>query len=183
MAPILDGEKRGWGVPTLDPYDNEYEDEELEQDEVGERHIDDGHWLDSGEYRSTNSFLHELHTLHQHRVSNCPTSSPLASSSQIRQPTSSQSSPLRPSIRFSPSGYDNVPTKSALPPISELSANVTSLYEELDVQRSLHGHDGGNMMIVDEVQMVKERYEDTNRLLGSLVLSRRRELQGSPDQT
>jgi len=179
LAPVLDGEKRGWGISHLESYDDEEQVEELQQDLEQNIIEDEGQSHDSGMYKSANSFLHDLHALYQHRLtfSSSSTSTPSSSNptSQQRQPSSS---PLRtPSSQPS---YDNTPMKSNLPPISELSS-ISSFDQDLNTQKE--ECDVGDGMTSYEVQRVKERYEDTNRLLGSLVLSRRRELQGAPDGT
>jgi len=183
LAPVLDGEKRGWGIPHQESYDDD--DDETELQEYPERTDveNEAQSQDSGMYKSTNTFLHDLHALHQHRLifSGSSTSTPSSSnlSSQQRQ---ASSSPLRtPSSQYSQSSYDNTPTKFNLPPISERSS--ISSFDDQDLNTEKDGCDVGDGMTLCEVQRVKERYEDTNRLLGSLVLSRRRELQGGPDGT
>ncbi|KIM84570.1 hypothetical protein PILCRDRAFT_818149 [Piloderma croceum F 1598] len=165
MAPVLDGEKRGWGVPVPDVYEDEYDEEEeeiqeeLEQSGFGGGLAVEEQWRDSGMYKSTNSFLHDLHALHQHRLiasSSSTPSSPNPLSQQQRQ--SSSSSSFRPSSK---------------------RLRMPSFDHDLTAQRGLDGHAVEDLIPLGEERMVKERYEDTNRLLGSLVLSRRRELQGS----
>jgi len=173
MAPVLDGEKRGWGVPIPEVYEDEYDEEEEEIEEgqeqpgVGGRAEGlavEGKWRDSGMYKSTNSFLHDLHASHQHRLiasSSSTPSSPNPLSQQQRQ-QQQQSSLSSSSLRS-----------------SSKRLHVPSFDHNLTAQRGLDGHAVENTMPLGEERMVKERYEDTNRLLGSLVLSRRRELQGS----
>jgi len=147
MAPVLDGEKRGWGVPILEDCDDECDDEEEFQEEPEEAGAEGGEsWQDSGMYKSTNSVLHDLHALHQHRFVTSTSSTPSPDlSCQQRQLSLPPSSPLRP----------------------------TNLIAQKDLDRL-----EGDGITTGELQRVMERYEDTNRLLGSLVLLRRRELQG-----
>jgi len=175
MAPVLDGEKRGWGIPVREVYEDEYGDddeiqEELEQPcaEGGDLAVEE-QWRDPGMYKSTNSILHDLHALHQHRLitSSSPMPSSSNPSSQQQQPSLSSSS-LRPSSsKYIPPSYDNILTKSTLPPLSE-RLRILPFDHDLIVQRGLDRHAVGDMMPSGEERMVKERYEDTNRYILSL---------------
>jgi len=175
LAPVLDGEKRGWGTPQNESNDDGYEEDEFQEEQEQDVVEDEGQWRDSGMYKSTNSFLHDLHALHQHRLtfSTPSTPSPSRPSSQQRHRSSS---PLRTSSQHTHSNFNDVPmaTKSTLPPILERS-NIPPSDQGVNEQKNV---DVGDGITSWEVQRVKERYEDTNKLLGSLVLSRRRELQG-----
>lgn len=136
--PVLDGEVRGWGMRRGVESDSE---EDYEDDEP----VSQGStsWQDSsttGEYKDANSFLHDLHALHQHRF--------LFAS----HPSNQYSCP--PTTY--PTGKPIMPQVSQRPP--NRHKNDVSTIPEMEVER------------------VKERYEDTNKLLGSLFLSRRREL-------
>ena len=154
LAPILDGEKRGWAIHRQDSYDENELEEEVEQSVVEV----EGQWRDSGMYKSTNSFLYDLHALHQHRLNFSRLSTPSSSnqSNQHRQPSLSQSS------------YSNTLTKPTLPLISK-ETNISSFDDDFITQKNIHGCNmGGAADIEDgttsyEVQRVKERYEDTNR--------------------
>lgn len=183
MAPVLDGEKRGWGVPIPEVYEDEYDEEEEEIEEgqeqpgVGGRAEGlavEGKWRDSGMYKSTNSFLHDLHASHQHRLiasSSSTPSSPNPLSQQQRQQqqqSSLSSSSLRSSSsQYIPPSYDDMLTKSTLSPLSE-RLHVPSFDHNLTAQRGLDGHAVEDMMPLGEERMVKERYEDTNRYILSL---------------
>src|ERR1700720_1031424 len=66
LAPVLDGEKRGWATSQKETYEDEEEEVLEEQEQNIVENV--GQWRDSDIYKSTNSFLHELHALHQHRL-------------------------------------------------------------------------------------------------------------------
>jgi len=91
----------------------------------------------AGAYKSVNAFLHDVHTLHQHRL-------------LFSFP------PPQKSLHHQIS--DRPPAKY----ITQLPGDAT--------RRS------GDIAEAEESERVKQRYEDTNKLLGSLVLSRRREI-------
>jgi len=174
VAPVLDGQSRGWN--RKEPDDSEEDEEDMSQDDEQEIVTIEGRkdeWQAGAgeEYKSTNNLLRELHVLQQHKLmfSNRSSSSPspsLYSSAQSNRPSPQSQGP------------NGMPTKSFVPPLSESprthpsdgydSKGATNQYiPNVDVQAERN-----------EVQRVKERYEDTNRLLGSLFLSRRRELLG-----
>ncbi|KAK7064417.1 hypothetical protein R3P38DRAFT_2824372 [Favolaschia claudopus] len=102
------------------------------------------------EYESANTFLHDLHALHRHRLI---FSSPL---------------PQYPPIEQTPAPHRD---KSQLPPTLEYSSM------SFDKQDLSGFRDRGLGVPVKEAESVKERYEDTNRLLGSLFLTRRKQLE------
>jgi hypothetical protein len=175
MAPVLDGEKRGWGVPVTEVYEDEYDDEEEIQEELEQPGVGGGggedltaeeQWRDSGMYKSTNSFLHDLHALHQHRLIASSSSTPSSPSPLSQQQQSSLSSSSLPSSssQYIPPSYNNMLTKSTLPPLSERLC-IPSFDHDLIAQRGLDGHAVGDMMPLGEERMVKERYEDTNRYI------------------
>lgn len=155
LAPVLDGEKRGWAIHHQDSYDDNELEEEVEQCVVG----DEGQWRDSGMYKSTNSFLNDLHALHRHRLNFSRLSTPSSSnlSNQHRHPSS-----------LSQSSYSNTLIKPTLPLISK-ETSIPSFDDDFITQKNLRGCNmGGPADIGDgttsyEVQRVKERYEDTNR--------------------
>lgn len=204
FAPVLDGALRGWGTMGAAAFEEEYPEEEEEVDELrsegGNR--EGGLETRSGDregavevYKSTNSLLHDLHTLQQfHRLASgsFSSSSPRASAQQHRPPSPPQ----------------HTYSKGVLPHISERphqSSHSNPSISGLGDQKCITtGTSAGGMD--PKVQRVKERYEDTNRyalypfffshlissffsdggvydadgsarLLGSLFLSRRRELE------
>lgn len=106
------------------------------------------------EYMQTNSLLYELHVLNQHRlmfVNSDHRSAPLASLRTTNIPASTPDE------------------KSLITEISKCPACPADMWtSEMSPATTAH-----------EAQSVWERYEGTNRFLGSLFLSRRRELQTS----
>ena len=148
-APILDGEKRGWGV-GMDNNELEdggaysYDDDDDDDSEGRGELAGKGQREDFGAaetYKSTNSILHDLHALYQHRMMFSNFSSPTSPPSQ---PYPASSSSLLPSSSLNQPYKINyhVPAKSMPPPISDRPPT------------GLDPH---------EVHRVKERYENTNR--------------------
>ena len=137
VAPVLDGEKRGWRAEM----DNELEDKYSYEDDDSEgREIaGEGQEEDFGAaetYKSTNSILHDLHALYRHRMRMSPNSTSMPTSLQP-YPASLSSSLNHPLYKFS----HHTAAKSILQPISDHPPGLGPF----------------------EVQRVKERYEDTNR--------------------
>lgn len=170
VAPVLDGEWRGWGRGLRcheKPCDNEdYEDEEEEYSRKGSDAAKGGEAderLDglAGIYKSTNSFLHDLHALNQHRLifSNPPPPSVPSS-----PPTQHLQSPAQSRPAASRYHDSKLPAKPALTPISELCQRIPAYFPE-----SSKGFEDG--MHLGEVQKVKERYEDINRYSIKLIPS------------
>ncbi|KAJ7357132.1 hypothetical protein DFH08DRAFT_475047 [Mycena albidolilacea] len=156
LPPSLDGQSRR---PTFHTEDDgeEDDDDDDDVDMSGQYNQPDSTTVTSAvhntQYESANTFLHDLHALHRHRLI---FSSP---SSTLLQPG------LSP-----PRTQD----KSHPPPIAD--------YPRIpDKQDSSGMHDFGRGF-VEEVESVKERYEDTNRRLGSLFLTRRKQLDPGPHQ-
>ena len=147
-APILDGEKRGWGVEMDNnefedggaySYDDDDDDSEGRGELAGKGQREDFGAAET--YKSTNSVLHDLHALYQHRMMFSDFSSPTSPPSQ---PYPASSSSLLPSSSLNQPYKINyhVPAKSMPPPISDRPPT------------GLDPH---------EVHRVKERYENTNR--------------------
>ncbi|KAJ7900106.1 hypothetical protein B0H14DRAFT_1549401 [Mycena olivaceomarginata] len=148
LPPSLDGQSRR---PTFHTEDDGEEDDDDDVDMSGQYNQPGSTTVTSAahntQYESANTFLHDLHALHRHRLI---FSSP---PSTLLQPG------LSP-----PHAQD----KLHLPPIAD--------YPRIpDKQDSSGMHDFGRGF-VEEVESVKERYEDTNRRLGSLFLTRRKQL-------
>lgn len=181
LPPILDGGSRGWG--RLDHQEDE-EDEEYtsERDDTGD--TGGNRPEDQNEYKQANNVLHELHTLHQHRL----IFAPHVSQDFPYHKHSAISSILPPDIQHRNFGSDAYTSER---PISQDGRNPGPYSE---VQHM------GSHTSKDEVLCVTERYEDTNkfspslsqlrmlvltffsqRLLGSLFLSRRRQLHSLED--
>jgi hypothetical protein len=171
LPPSLDGQSRRPTFHTED--DGEEDDDDDDVDMSGQYNQPGSTTVTSAahntQYESANTFLHDLHALHRHRLI---FSSP---PSTLLQPG------LSP-----PHAQD----KSHLPPIAD--------YPRIpDKQDSSGMHDFGRGF-VEEVESVKERYEDTNRCvnylcmvafdlmlrrrLGSLFLTRRKQLDPGPHQ-
>ncbi|KIK02297.1 hypothetical protein K443DRAFT_677692 [Laccaria amethystina LaAM-08-1] len=154
LPPILDGPSRGWGTSQEEDI---YEEDASTSDEEGENTTASSSNRDVVEYSSANTVLRELHTLNQHRLTRAfasPSGNAAHSSAHFIDPCS-----YSHSICLS---------KSHLPPISD------RLRVQAETKISLpHEPLSSNS---DESRIVMQRYEDTNRLLGSLFLSRRRQL-------
>ncbi|KAF8624832.1 hypothetical protein AX15_005715 [Amanita polypyramis BW_CC] len=99
----------------------------------------------NSEYKSANTILRELHTLHQHRLLFAESGTSFLHGSLFHTPSLSSSPPkiTSPTISDHPRGTNS----------SEIETSCNN-----------------------EKTQVKERYEQRNRLLGSMFLSRRREL-------
>ncbi|KAJ7275271.1 hypothetical protein B0H12DRAFT_1086527 [Mycena haematopus] len=154
LPPSLDGQYRHAAFRGTED-DGEEDDEEV--DFSGRQNPPDAAPSRSAayntEYQSANTFLHDLHALHRHRLIFSSPPSPL----------------LQPGLL--PFRDDE---KSYLPPI----ANYSRTLDKQDLSGGMQGFE----LPVEEVQSVKERYEDTNRLLGSLFLTRRKQLDPGPHQ-
>ncbi|KAJ7139896.1 hypothetical protein C8R44DRAFT_765698 [Mycena epipterygia] len=145
LPPSLDGQSRHSMFRT-------YEDDgEEDDDEVEERSPPSfgppGSTVQNTQYESANTFLHDLHALHRHRL--IFTSPPLQH------------------LELSPTPYRH--DKSYVPPIPDYPRAP-------DKNDSSGMQDFGCEPPFEEVQSVKDRYEDANRLLGSLFLTRRKQL-------
>lgn len=151
FPPILDGPSRGWGMSQEEDI---YEEDAGTSDEERENTSSSSN-PDVAEYKSANTALRELHTLNQHRLTFASSSRNAARSCTHFIDPCSYSHPICLS-------------KSHLPPISD------RLRAQAETKVSLsHEPLPSNS---DESRIVMQRYEDTNRLLGSLFLSRRRQL-------
>ncbi|KAK1229396.1 hypothetical protein PQX77_007573 [Marasmius sp. AFHP31] len=121
-------------------------------------------------YKETNSVLYELHTLNRHRLLFSPHQQPPA-----QKPSSSLDSSLHANHTWS--------TQQELHPVAAVSFQDAQLDRHPpDHRKHLFGGNSDSNPDL-EVQFVRERYEDTNRLLGSLFLSRRRELEDEDKET
>lgn len=146
----------------------EYEDEEdywegkeLDGNEKSEAAISEEQWQDStaGMYKSTNSLLHDLHALHQHRyIPSDPSTS--SNSTQRMQSSMSPMASRHSNHQHYQSSYDR--PKNLLPaPLAERPSLFVS--HETPMPSGLDQEDISDKMDFGEVQKVKERYEDTNR--------------------
>ncbi|TFK41388.1 hypothetical protein BDQ12DRAFT_438504 [Crucibulum laeve] len=177
LPPVLDGPSRGWGRPyTDDSYEEDYEENDSDPIYPDTGDHDAVAALDTVEYKSANNVLRELHTLNQHRLL-------FASTSNVPPhylPMKRTSHTYLPPTASSDSDAHLPPTflKTFLPAISErprLHSATLSHHNDEPENKNTHG------MFVEEGHCVKERYESSNKFLGSLFLSRRRELGSSTD--
>ncbi|KIM48430.1 hypothetical protein M413DRAFT_440160 [Hebeloma cylindrosporum] len=155
QPPVLDGASRGWARPLEDPSEDEEDfcsDDEVEN--LASSHPSQQDQSQS-EYKSTNTMLRELHTLQQHRI--------CFSSPSPAPQTTSLSSGL-PHLTIS----SRSPDKGLLLQQERLRPAFPSALMEKGYK--------GDGIASDEVNRVTERYEGTNKFIGSLFLSRRREL-------
>lgn len=162
-APVLDGSQRGWATPPMLAEDDGEEDwTESDDDASAAQAHAHAHAQPASDYHSVNSFLHNLHqqrrtthpaapppaTLPNHaaRWSPCATSHHHAAAGKILPQMAAA-----PSARAYP--YHDVAPKHAGPDFA--------------------GHVPGRSDTADEMEHVRGRYEEMNRLLGSLALRRR----------
>ncbi|KAF9036453.1 hypothetical protein BDZ89DRAFT_1061757 [Hymenopellis radicata] len=157
LPPVLDGQARGrvWD-------DADDDGEEDVHDLSGENQ-----WPEvpqtsfSSEYKSANSVLHDLHALNRHRMifsnPNFNANDPYGCSSTYTAPQSKavMSPILLPHYQAPALDQKSSQTYLDYPSPNDASSSAT---------------------IHNEEQKVKERYEDSNKLLRSVFLSRRREL-------
>ncbi|KAG6334922.1 hypothetical protein ID866_4164 [Astraeus odoratus] len=120
-------------------------------------------------YRRTNNLLHELHVLHQHRLMFSPSESQCRASSGVSPP----------SMHRHPYSRGNAEVPLVLPQSSHMKPSIpqSSQRPSRPPHHIPEGQQCSDQAGLHEAQSVWERYEGANRLLGSLFLSRRRELQ------
>ncbi|KAG8220101.1 hypothetical protein J3R82DRAFT_1120 [Butyriboletus roseoflavus] len=174
--PPLDGALRGW----------------LESESAGLHWESDGEedWIEDthdtfrsplppsttiDQYKDANSLLHQLHVLNQHRLlfahsprdrrlSPCPRVPLPTAHTHVQDPHARQ----RPAAWTDGSSYHSASSQVARDRLASRSFCIGSAKEK---------------GLVEEVQCVRQRYEDANRFLGSLFLSRRREVEGMTSST
>lgn len=154
-----------------------------EEDAERSRHSDETEELNDGvshqstfrgdrEYKQTNGILHEVHVLNQHRLIFSPSERPSQSHAHEILPYSDH---VRPNPQettefgcgLPQSAHSKSPVASnSFQPAHRIRAGQSCSANVADDQADMH-----------EAQAVWERYGGTNKLLGSLFLSRRRELQ------
>ncbi|KAJ7169651.1 hypothetical protein C8R46DRAFT_1089514 [Mycena filopes] len=152
LPPSLDGQSRR-SMVHADEDDGEVDDDEDVHFSNGRNQFGPDPSTSAAhntEYESANTFLHDLHALHRHR---------LIFSSSFPQPE----------FAATPHTQD----KSYLAPIPDFGRTS----DKQDPSGVLGFGCGPS---IEEVQSVKERYEDTNKLLGSLFLTRRKQLDPQP---
>ncbi|KAJ4476753.1 hypothetical protein J3R30DRAFT_3488654 [Lentinula aciculospora] len=170
QPPVLDGQKRGWATSqdilyeTFDDVEDDGEEDIVDDDEpyltLGASHSSD---LNSP-YKSANGFLHELHTLHRHRLSLSHNSLSQLSSSNYPADESSSNQPHAYNQHLFPPG-------KGLPPLIT-PTHVPSQQRSYELSPST-----SNIGKQHETNSIKGHYEENNKLLGSVVLSRRQQLE------
>jgi len=148
LPPVLDGKLRGWAIPNEagpNPDCEGYEDEEYLDEEK-----EDFQYLatsphDDSPYKSANNLLHELHTLHKHRL----LFEPQSSRPQEQAMDSTHASQHYP-------GTFSEPRPTAFPDQYYLNKDASQ-----DRPRA------GSMQ--EESQCVRSRYEDTNKWVECLA--------------
>ncbi|KZT06384.1 uncharacterized protein LAESUDRAFT_759556 [Laetiporus sulphureus 93-53] len=121
---------------------------------------------EAGLYKAANTLLHDLHAEQRHRMifssPTAPTCGTSLSSHEPHLPQPSRQSPLfstnAPNIRNAPHESLMKHSSDYVPDKASTLLTMTPSIDEL------------------EVQNVTQRYEDTNRILGSLFLSRKHKL-------
>ncbi|PPQ90427.1 hypothetical protein CVT25_014945 [Psilocybe cyanescens] len=168
LPPVLDGASRGWAMtPQLNVDDEEdYYSDEDGQENVASDFQHSQQQLQS-EYKSTNTMLRELHTLHQHRLLFSP-----------HFPQDARASPTSINMSLNPKSYpqQQTPNKSLMSQHFERLQTPQYPTTPRIEKKSTHIDP-----LSEEVTRVTERYESTNRLLGSWFLSRRRALDSSDE--
>ncbi|OCH96600.1 hypothetical protein OBBRIDRAFT_787165 [Obba rivulosa] len=162
----------GSGTPG-NPYDDGEDDDDDEQNvdsEDGRSEYFQGRsrWQEqAGEYKHANTLLHDLHAEQRHRMLFSSSSSFLSHSTTALQHSHTDNTT---STADMPAGHhSNQHLTSPSPPLAQSSKVVTAgLFP--------HSRIGSEVTDDVEVQKVIQRYENTNRLLASLDLSRRQRL-------
>ncbi|KAF8168328.1 hypothetical protein B0H34DRAFT_56085 [Crassisporium funariophilum] len=165
LPPVLDGASRGWASSRSIPNDDE--EEYFSDDEIENVVPHDYSEQGKAEYKSANYVLRELHTLQQHRLM---FASPSPSIPQSAFLSATNHEPNTTAHAYS---IDPPRTKGQLPlPLTNERpwTSQTPMMTPIDKPRF---HES---VPLEEVLSVTEHYEETNKLLGSLFLSRRREI-------
>lgn len=154
-APSLDGPSRGWGESSV-----AFEDEEDEDDIIMDGrtlstrpNLRESSLKSAGAYRMVNSLLHDLHAEQQHR-----------------RMMSSAANPDLQLAPFSSHGW------ASPVPLSRKPSYVTH-----PLPQEVPATGVNNRTRCEEDVSVYERYEETNRYLGSVFLGRRRDLSAFVD--
>ncbi|KAI0307590.1 hypothetical protein B0F90DRAFT_1813041 [Multifurca ochricompacta] len=161
FAPPLDGPSRGWG-----PLHIEFDDEG-DEDNTMEGWSPNPGLEGAGEYKAVNVILHDLHAEQQLRRL-----SPLSHSCSSLFGTFSSHSWPSPTRQFP---LARKPGFAIYPPPHLIQDAPLSESDRQDV----HTSDPKGTLHCGEDMSVYERYEETNRFLGSVFLERRRDLSAS----
>ncbi|ESK98430.1 hypothetical protein Moror_180 [Moniliophthora roreri MCA 2997] len=164
LPPTLDGKLRGWETPRYCHHsdcDDDDNFEEIDGEEDASGYSSASTVLNDSLYKSTNDFLHQLHALQRHRLLFTQPQAGTPKTDCPRPLPYPQSAPTHPSSQWQANSTRDL----------NHMRSPTSM--EAGVDHSTHAERAEHN---DETQLVRDRYEDTNRMLGSLFLSRRREL-------
>ncbi|KAF9480450.1 hypothetical protein BDN70DRAFT_877590 [Pholiota conissans] len=164
VPPVLEGAARGWAAGQSVPNDDDeytYSDDEVQPDIPNPNQCQS-----TSEYKSTNTMLRELHTMHQHRL-------------LFASPSDGQNSNIlhtpNPMYTMSINSYQpSMSDKTHLPLPNECMRPVHTSQLVGKIVQS----DG---MLTEEAARVAELYEGPNKYLGSLFLSRRHTLDSSDE--
>ncbi|KAF8845414.1 hypothetical protein BDN67DRAFT_961759 [Paxillus ammoniavirescens] len=190
QPPVLDGTLRGWLASNPTYPSREESDDEEDWVEGVERHQSDAPsslpLVVTDQYKHANSLLHELHTLHQHRFLLTESARDVHFNEYSATPPSTTYA-QHPHLHAYPLGQGHVTgnlssisqTTDGKISLPESSHRPTPSFQSISI-RPAEGeyvtHLVQGQVDVHEVKSVRERYEDANRFLGALFLSRRREL-------
>ncbi|KAI6045131.1 hypothetical protein EDC04DRAFT_2889320 [Pisolithus marmoratus] len=172
---------KGWALPSSgisrEEHGDDEEDVERSSHGDGAEELYDGVSNQSNSsrgdrvYKQTNSILHEVHVLNQHRLIFSPSEHLSRSYSEI-PPHSIHNHPnSQGTAEFGCGLPQSAHGKSPMP------SNSSQLAHRMRAGQSCSANVAADQADVHEAQAVWERYGGTNKLLGSLFLSRRRELQ------
>jgi len=193
--PVLDGAQRGWGKPPALSVPHA-DDSDGEEDWIdGEDDAETGHFAaspDYTDYKRANTMLHDMHALHQHRLTSTQPNSQPPSHLYLPAHAGFLAPPLLMATHphnfwHSTHGLHQPPSISSnskvfIPTLPERP--LPEFYSHLPHAAQAPTESASHTPLdFHEVKSVRERYEDTNKLLGSVFLSRRRELQESPNSS
>lgn len=152
FAPSLDGPSRGWGGSSVAFGDEEDEDDIIVDGRTLTPTLRESSLESTGTYKSVNSLLHDLHAEQQHR--------------RI------VSSAANPDLQFAPFSSHGW---SSPVPLAGKPSFVHPIPQDVLATGVKH------RLQCEEGVSVYERYEETNRYLGSVFLERRRDLSAFVD--
>ena len=156
LPPSLDGAARGWAKPEItEGYDDDQEEQYSDEEDAvyDYRPTRNQVTLASAEYKSTNTMLRDLHTLHQHRL------------------LFSSPSPAMPHITPTKLDYHSThdasnmsyrsPSKTYMQPQPE---RLRPSYPSVELEKGLQLERN----VPEEAEIVNERYENTNKCVVQL---------------
>jgi hypothetical protein len=147
--PSSNDSERSWKISNYgarEAYDDGEED--VLEHEMGVAESDGNQWKDNGQYKATNSLLHDLHVLNQHRRMFSSPSPPSTSSLEFH---SSYNTSLAGSCSTTMSRHQRTDSDMGTPKV----------VEDIDDSSSRLG----DVVSMEEAQSVQQHYQDTNRLV------------------